>query len=218
MDKTVDVCYAILELDDTLNISATRLRGYLGYIFADQPEFHHHMENSYHYPLVQYKKIIPGRYLVMGFDKYARVLSEKIKNVEKIVTQNHQADVRTIEISTKKFTPKNTRAIFYKFHSPWIALNQKNYTKYKTLRHKKSFLQDILIGNILSAYKGLDIRVDFPIIVDIIKYTQTNTIAHENNFIGFWCNFRTNISLIPFMGIGKSVSKGFGIISKTDKK
>ena len=62
----IDVCYAFLETDSE-NIPAMNLRGFLGYLFVNDPEFHHHSESSYHYPLVQYKKI-DQRLLVLGLN------------------------------------------------------------------------------------------------------------------------------------------------------
>ena len=55
----IDVCYAFLETDSE-NIPARNLRGFLGHLFVNETEFHHHTElahQSYHYPLIQYKKI-----------------------------------------------------------------------------------------------------------------------------------------------------------------
>ena len=215
MANTIRVCYAVMDLDGP-KISATKLRGYLGHVFADTPEFHHHMEKPYHYPLVQYKRIYDGKYMVMGLAAYADILYNKIKDIECIVTKNEKLPIRTLEISKRNISVQNTHATTYQFNSLWIALNKQNYAKYNTLQHKKTFLQDILVGNILSAYRGLDVNIDFPLMADILWFNAKNAIAHENNFIGFRCAFRINISLIPFMGLGKSVSKGFGMINKID--
>lgn len=215
MAGTVKVCYATLELDGP-KISATQLRSYLGYVFADTPEFHHHMEKSYHYPLVQYKRLSDNKYMVMGLDAYSDILFDKIKDIDCIVSKHGKLPVRASELSKKSIPIQNTRAVSYKFETLWIALNKQNYAKYSAVKYKKDFLQNILVGNILSACKGMGIHVDFPIMVDIQRFQQKNAIAHENSFIGFKCDFRANISLVPFMGLGKSVSKGFGMVNKID--
>lgn len=214
MDQ-VKVCYAVMGLDGP-DITATKLRGYLGHVFADTPEFHHHMENPYHYPLIQYKRLSGGKYMVMGFAAYADVLYDKIKDVETVVTRDQKLAVRTVEISKKSVSVENVRPVQYVFQTPWIALNAKNYERYRAARHKKPLLCGILVGNILSAFKGLGIRISFPVMVDITRFDERSATAHENRFAGFGCRFRANISLIPFMGLGKSVSKGFGMVNLDD--
>lgn len=212
---SIDVCYAVLDLGDA-RLSATQLRGYLGYVFADTPEFHHHMEDSYHYPLVQYKRLRCGKYLVMGLGAFAQILYQKIKDIDHITTKSQKIQIRNIEISMRHITIKNSRPIKYNFVTDWIALNKQNYEKYDNIQNKREFLEGILVGNILSACKGLGVHVDFPIMVDIVWFRAKNTIAHLNSFVGFRCKFRANVSLIPNMGLGKSVSKGFGMIEKID--
>jgi len=44
----------------------------------------------------------------------------------------------------------------YVFHSPWIALNQINYRRYKNSTEKEKLLRRILIENILSFATGID--------------------------------------------------------------
>lgn len=41
--------------------------------------------------------------------------------------------------------------------------------------------------------------------------------AHEHGFSGFYGAFVANLSLPQYLGIGKSVSKGFGILEKTQQ-
>jgi hypothetical protein len=92
----VKVCYAYLELDEPVRITASQLRGYVGYLFIEDTEFHHHMDNPYHYPLVQYKKI-NGKPAIMGFGEYADILFRKISGVERILVRDGTAKVRSTE-------------------------------------------------------------------------------------------------------------------------
>mgnify|MGYP000228346343 CR=1 FL=1 len=50
----------------------------------------------------------------------------------------------------------------YYFVTPWLALNKSNYLKYKDMNWtaRKQLLSRILIGNVLSAAKGLGIKID----------------------------------------------------------
>ncbi len=212
VERKVKSCYAVIELDSTRNISSASLRGFLGYLFVNDPEFHHHSESSFHYPLVQYKKV-EKKLLVMGLNDYAAIVFKKISQLKSIVVPDEKIRVKNVDLSmsTTAVIMQNTR---YGFLSPWLALNEDNYAKFKTLdrNYRKEFLEKILVGNILSTLKGLGIFVDFKISADIQNFRSVPTFAHNNKFQGFYVNFNSNIYLPRYIGIGKSVSKGFGVL------
>lgn len=211
MVDTIKVCYVTFEVDSS-NLTATSLRGYLGYLFANDPEFHHHSGSSHHYPRVQYKKI-NDKLLVLGFSDYADIVFERLSQLEFLITQNEKIPINNIDLKIKKIqvTPDITN---YRFVTPWIGLNEKNYRRILELKNKekKALLQRILIGNILSMLKGLGIRINFRVNVEISKLKSTTAIAHDNKFAGFYCNCQANIVLPEYCGLGKSVSKGFGVL------
>lgn len=211
MDRKIKTCYAFLDLQ--ANVLPTELRGFLGYLFVNEPEFHHHSDSSYHYPLIQYKKV-HGKMLIVGLDEYATVVYNKMVQLENIITQNEKARISNIDITLNNFAVHEEYCV-YKFLSPWIALNSKNYLKFKLARaNRKEILEKILIGNLLSMLKGLGIRIDFKINTDIRKSIQIKTEAHKNQFAAFYSEFATNIAIPKFLGLGKSVSKGFGVIER----
>ena len=105
----------------------------------------------------------------------------------------------------------------YKFLSPWIALNESNYLHYKNLNdedYRKQFLERIFIGNILSALKGMNIHIEFQIKASIQNYRSVSIVAHSNRFQAFFALIDTNISIPAHIGLGKSVSKGFGTLEE----
>lgn len=209
------ICYAKVNVDSS-EISSVSLRGYLGYLFTNDPEFHHHSEKSHHYPKIQYKKI-GGQLLVVGISEYAHVLLERLSNVEHITTIDKKIPIQNLQLETKTFTI--CQAIKkYRFATPWIGLNETNYTKYTKLirRERSKFLEKILIGNILSMCKGLGIHIDFKINIKISKIKTKTVTVHENKFAGIFCDWETNIALPELCGLGKSVSKGFGVIKSID--
>jgi len=213
MDSQIKTCYAFID-GHANNISATELRGFLGYLFANDPEFHHHSNNSFHYPLVQYKKV-HGKLLVIGLNDYAEKVFEKMSQLENIITPQDKIKISNIDMMRTKFDIHEEYSV-YRFISPWIALNEKNYGKFKVLdkQGRKELLEQILIGNFLSALKGLGITIDFEISVNINRVKQKKTKAHENEFVGFFSEFVTNVAIPKYLGLGKSVSKGFGIIER----
>ena len=213
--KTITVSYAKINTDKTKRITATKLRGYLGYLFIQDTEFHHHDDNPYRYPLVQYKRI-KDMLIVVGINDYSKVIFEKLSNLEEIVLPNSKVKVTSVEIST--ITHKVTDDITqYEFQTPWIALNSENYKKIKTFESSLQyrFLENILIGNFLSTLKGVGIHIDHKLYASIKKLRPTYVVAHQNPFYSFYAQFTTNLNLPDLIGIGNSVSKGFGVIKKT---
>lgn len=212
---TVKVCYATFDTDSR-QINAVSLRGYMGYLFANDAEFHHHSESSHHYPKVQYKKI-GHDLMILGLGEYADIIFERLANVEQIVTANQNLPVSNVMLSSNVFEIAK-KQYKYCFVTPWIGLNENNYKKYLRLKQneRKIFLEKILVGNILSMLKGIGIRIDFKIIVKISKLRSKTISVHNNRFAGFMCDWESNISLPENCGLGKSVSKGFGVIRQSD--
>jgi len=98
----------------------------------------------------------------------------------------------------------------------WIALSQENYEKYKLLDtddERVSMLERILTGNILAFAKGVGWTVDKPIVLKITNTPRTKPVSLKGQkVLGFDLQFRTNVSLPNYIGLGKSVSIGFGLI------
>lgn len=199
---------------DSSKITATELRGYLGYLFASDAEFHHHSENSFHYPLVQYKKV-NRKLLVLGLNGYSKIVFNKISQLDNLITQDGKINLFNVDLTTITFEIKEEYTV-YRFVSPWLALNENNYEKFKALEKntRKEFLEKILAANVLSALKGLGLRVKFQINAQINKFKPIQTEVHKNKFVGFYCEFALNVALPKFLGLGKSVSKGFGVIER----
>lgn len=135
MAKSVDFCHAYLELGDPRPVSPMSLRGYLGYLFIEDTEFHHHSESPYHYPLVQYKKV-NKRLLVMGLREYADMVYRKMPEISQIVTPRGQIPIVSLELVRNTIEvglqTSNEKESFnrYRFVTPWIALNEANYAKF----------------------------------------------------------------------------------------
>lgn len=215
VEKKISICTAELELAETShNLTASKLRGFLGYYFLEDAEFHHHGENPYHYPLVQYKRIGKKLY-VIGLQEYAIKLLGKISQVDRIVLKNETVRVLGFNSSFNELDVKN-QINKYEFATPWIALNEDNYRVFKTLEEskRKPFLEKILVGNVLSAFKGLGIFLDFRLEAKIEFFRQVLATAHDNTFEAFHAAFTLNSTLPELIGLGKSVSKGFGTVRK----
>ena len=94
--------------------------------------------------------------------------------------------------------------------------NYKKYRKIKNWKEKKEFLNNILVGNVLSMCKGLDYVVMGKLYVhsllDEIKVSY-KAIPH----IGFTGEFKINFMMPDYIGLGKGVSHGFGTVKVFSK-
>ncbi len=210
----LNICYISFDFDSDIKMNPAQFRGFMAHVFSNVSEFHHHSENSYHYPLVQYKRI-DKKLAIVGIGEYAKMVSQNMPNMDHITTENQKIPLHNIQIKNIVFT-RESKNCMYRFVSPWIALNESNYEKYKKLGkiEKKKLLEQILVGNILSMFKGLGIFVTDKIEVIILRQISKPIVVHENKFVGFKTDFVSNTSIPEFLGLGKSVSKGFGTIRK----
>jgi len=103
--------------------------------------------------------------------------------------------------------------IQYNFETLWMGLNQKNFRLYLQLsrEEKKELLKKTLTGNILSFFKGIDYFAENKIMLTA-NLSEKETKFKDKIMIAFSGNFTTNTLLPDYIGIGKSVSRGFGCI------
>jgi len=100
-----------------------------------------------------------------------------------------------------------------------MPLSSDNYIKFNKLKspeEKSKFLEAILTGNLLSFFKdmGIWLKKDKETILLKGKFKQTFTNFKGNKMLSFTGEFTCNCLLPDFIGIGRSVSRGFGTIIK----
>jgi hypothetical protein len=106
----------------------------------------------------------------------------------------------------------------YEFLTPWLALNQQNAKKFYDLKGKPerdAFMQKLLLGHLTALAKSLDYKPPSPITCEPKVRFRRDRIDHENVMV-FLGKFRTNLQIPDFLGIGQSVSRGFGTIRHID--
>ncbi len=196
------------------------LRGWLMQQFPNQPLVSHHEDSGtsiYIYPRVQ-SKVFLGNALILGIDEGVDFITELVENKPSILLLNREkfiVDNIITETATAAFGISND-LYQYDFITPWLGLNQENYKKYLVLRpgkDRQALLSSILVGNVLSAAKSLGIFLGDQI--EIRPFLKPIQIRFKGRaMIGFKGNFRANLKLPNLIGLGKSVSRGFGTIIK----
>lgn len=186
--------------------------------------FHNHTEKGvvYHYPLIQYKRIHKKAALVC--------LKEGVKAISELFyTGNYHYKMgdRDVEMKIETIDTYNTDVDFceeprrYRLLN-WLPLNSENYKEYQTIdgmAQRITFLEGKLIGNLLSFFTGMDFHAEQQIDLHITNITDQR-LAHYKGvkLMAFDIEFKVNLVLPQYIGLGKSASIGFGTLSKITNK
>lgn len=194
-----------------------KLRGYFARKYSEIIELHNHTEEGfiYNYPLVQYK-IIDKSPTIIGINEGANLVARLALTEEEVMIDNQVITLENKKISSHlhKIVMTN-QAVQYEFITPYVALNQNNHKKYIKLDafDQEEMIKKILIGNILSFSKGIRHTITNQIKVSI-QLKEIKVQYKNKEMLGFKGSFSTNIVLPDLIGLGKSVSRGFGTIKK----
>lgn len=182
--------------------------------------FHNHTEEGfrYSYPLIQYKRI-NQKAAIVCIGEGTEAIGEYLSNGEISL----QIGERVIETKIEHMKAYQTvvqcwNDMFSYNLYKWMALNQENYKLYQqteSLAERTKFLEKILIGNLMSFLKGVGIFVDTEIELIITQIKNERLIRYKGvKFMTFDIDFKTNLSIPDYIGIGKNASIGFGMIKR----
>ncbi len=197
-----------------------RVRGAIASHYPELLLLHNHKGDQFRYatPLIQYR-VLDGQVIIIGIGEGAEVLRaisfdhDQLRIGERFLTILE----RRVNLSEAILGIVNS-SVHYKILTPWLALNEENYERYKTAgpKEQKDLLRRILIGNILSMSKGLGYVVTEEIKVSKLDVypIQTPVRLKGVGMTGFKGTFGVNFELPDYIGLGKSVSRGFGTIKR----
>ncbi|MEO0021482.1 MAG: CRISPR-associated endonuclease Cas6 [candidate division WOR-3 bacterium] len=210
-----------LVINDKLSPEAARkVRGYIASFFRDNPVVHHHLPDGrllYRYPVIQYK-VINNDIIIIGIYEGVEVVKKIFEKVQALVIDSTWQEVVTKSLfSYSAEFGSAPQLLPYTFLSPWLALNEQNYQHYVCAgspQARRELLERILVGNILSVAKGLGYTVTAPLTAELENIREVRTTLKGTPMLGFLGNFRVNFEIPEFLGLGKSVSRGFGTIGR----
>ena len=225
---TLEILHLSLVVDREIEETATQLREYIGKRFAQYPELHHHLTSNredkkllYRYPNIQYN-IFNKKAIILGIGKESiGILRKVVMSVEELKLSNNTYKICEINAHylEPEFGLRNNGVMFrYRFNTPWLALNEKNYENFtnSSLNQRRDLLERIFIGNLISVSKNLGYEVPDTILVEIELYpikVSFKSVA----LVGFKGVFETNFVIPDYLGIGKAVSHGFGTVKRITK-
>jgi len=209
-----------LEPANPLQFSVDELRSFFSKKLAEYTTHHKDSTSGFihRYPVVQCKQI-KSMLMVIGISQGADLLQE-ISGGEKefrigentctISGWDQEIRNEVFSISDKIHT--------YEFLTPWLALNQQNAKKFYDLKGKPerdAFMQKILTGNLHTLAKSIDYDLPAPLTCKSRVRFKRERI-HQENVMVFLGTFGTNLRIPDYLGIGQSVSQGFGTIQCRD--
>jgi hypothetical protein len=207
-----------LQSDGPMRGDATKLRGFFATSFNEYALLHQHMADKliYRYPLIQYK-MLQGKPLVLGIDEGAEVLKEIYDKFDEITIGESKYAImeRGVTLKSEEFGCAQ-EILSYRFATPWLALSQDNYPKYlkASWEEKKDLLRRILVGNLLSASKGLGYVATEQIRLEPGRMRDEICMLKGMRVTGIRGEFTTNFAIPDYLGLGKSVSRGFGAVAR----
>ena len=186
--------------------------------------FHDHGETGfrYRYPLIQYKRIGGQAAIVCvgeGCEEMGALFS-------KGQFQLRLGDKRSEYFEVERVQPRRTMMKvwddgFDYYLRNWLPLNSENYRKYQhtdAMTDKLQLLEQVLVGNILSACKGVGEHVEGEIRCKILHIEDPRKTYYKKvPWMSFDVVFRSNVSLPDYVGLGKGVSVGHGVVARKRK-
>ena len=196
------------------------LRGFFGQELAEQELLHHHRQDGsliYDYPRIQFK-VIDHQAVLIGLEEGSELLARLWLETDQAKLGPETLNVREATIQRRRFLFGQTEEmVTYRFVSPWLALNQGNARRYHADERedvRTELLGRILVGNCLSVAKSFRHNVTVHLRADCSHLRTVHTRLKGVSMHGFVGVFRVNFLLPDLLGIGKSVSRGFGTVSQ----
>jgi hypothetical protein len=188
--------------------------------------FHNHIGDDnfrYSYPLIQYKRI-NQRASIIGIEEGADAIAPLLAHGDFAFRLGNRDTTMKIENAEteKAFIGMHDGDIqHYSLHS-WLPLNEENYRKYlqlEKINDKIELLENILVANLLSFFKSMNIFFENKVIAEITDINNKQEISFKDvKLLSFDICFKTNVLLPNYIGIGKNASLGFGIITSINHK
>ena len=183
--------------------------------------FHNHLGDSayvYRYPVIQYKRIGTNPAIVcvdQGVDEIHHFFNNRSWD---ILLGERPMTLKVKDLRLQQYTLQVWEHTFSFRIKDWLALNQENYLRFQNTpgeAEQLAMLEKILVSNILSLAKGVEWFIEKPVRVQI-RFLSTPRLVRfkEQLLTAFDAELETNVFLPDFIGLGKGVSHGFGVMTR----
>jgi len=201
-----------------------KLRGYFASLFGQESDlFHNHDTDGkslYRYPRVQYK-VVDQTPTLVGLAEGAQLLTERFLQIREIDINGkriplHQKNMRSDQLALGL----SDELLAYEFATPWFPLNQYNHSIYEQADDatQRDQLKRILIRNILNVFSVDQYFAEQKVMIHLNLQKPTFSRFKNQKILTFFGSFVTNAVLPDYIGLGKSVARGFGTIRRVNSR
>lgn len=197
-----------------------KLRGYFIKKFPDTHLFHNHLPDSgflYKNPAIQYR-VIDSHPALIGINDGMELMKRVFMEIDSLKIGDNIIQTFERTISIKECDYGQCEEIFsYRFHSPWMALNQENHREYQGLNavEQNQRLRAILKNNLKTLSKGFNYWIPE---VDKLQvdgcFNPVEMSFHNQKMQCFTGEFSTNFIIPEYLGLGKQCARGFGVVTQ----
>lgn len=177
--------------------------------------------HPYPYPLAQFKvRRNRGSYqpMLLFLGPRSSEVREYFRSARNsaVVVNNRAYPLDIAEASLHRFRLKAGEEWFEYNLFKYQALNNENHRRYQELENEEqrlSFLEKLLASHILTFARGVGWQVGAPVQVKglhILQEQELRCRGIRNHC--FDLNFRCNLFLPEFIGLGRGVARGFGVL------
>lgn len=187
--------------------------------------FHNHNDDSsfrYSYPLIQYKRINKKAAIVClgeGTEAIGQFFSSCNFDVS---LGERQVRLEVDSVSAHQHLVQIWDGEFAYHIRRWLPLNQENYARFcqeESLASRCAMLERLLTANILSFAKGIGLYFDGQVITRITQLDEPRLQYYKGvKLMSFDAEFKTNVSLPDYIGLGKGVSLGMGTVTNMNNQ
>ena len=201
-----------------------KVRGYFANRYKEYEILHNHLPGgkfNFGFPKLQYR-IINHHPTLIAIKEGIDVLKEIFLEIENVSINGKSYNIYEREIFLREYDFGATEKFLqYKFLSPWMALNEENYRKYRSINEieRQNFLKFLLRENLKTLSKGFAYTIPDIEAIKVEGYFIPQTVKFKNvKMQCFKGNFTTNFFIPNLMGLGKQSARGFGVVKREDNQ
>ena len=215
--KSIRTSITRIKIDSANKISSNHFRTFMLKQYADSALAklsENSKDRKIYSSLLQYK-IINDAPFIFAMEDGVDALKEILPELSELYLGHKKYKV--IEIIEKDLetevgvTAKRNK---YEFETPWLALNEEDYAKFKYLytQERYSALSKMIIRNILGFARSFDIEIASRIRVKH-ELNEIQSFKLGTSTSGFVGKFEINFHIPEHLGIGNLSDRGFGSIT-----
>lgn len=212
----------ILRFDN--NLSSVEIPKFRGAVIESLNQkdilYHNHDENGvvYKYPRIQYKRLQQKAAIVC--------VKEGVEAIHELFTSGHftyhignrEEEMHILSVNTYENDLDFCEDMKgYRLRN-WLPLNSENYKEYQSMERladKVTFLEEKLVGNLLSFFTSIGFRANEQIKMNITNILDQRLAKYKSvKMMAFDVEFKVNLKLPSYIGLGKSASVGFGTLTR----